>query len=206
MSNLVTELRNNQRLRWGTWLILGIIWFYGVLVLRDEARASIEQHDSTLKQYTRLKALSTQRQWLDRAESAKLTKVQMEGRLWQAGTSGLAQATLQDWLNLTLTQSGVTRPALTVTIVDEKSGDVSGENAKAGSADPLTTDLWKIRARVEFDFSPPSFYKLMAQLGAYEKRTVVESLTIHKEPVPRADMVLVAYFQSAKGRPVAASK
>lgn len=206
MNKLFLELENNRRLRLGAWLIVGIIGFYGVLLLRDEARASMEQHDSTLKRYSRLKALIDQKQWLDRVESAKLMKVQMEGRLWQAGTPGLAQATFQDWLNQTLTLSGVSRSALTVTMPDEQTGESASADAKVGVTDSKPTGLWKIKARVELDFSPQSFYKLMAQLGSNEKMTVVESLTIHKEPSPRAEMVLIAYFQSSKGPAVAGSK
>ncbi len=200
MNKLFSELQSNQRLRWGCWLILGILWFYGTLLLRDGAQAYVDQYGGTLKQYSRLTALAGQKQWLERGEAAKLLKVQMEGRLWQAGTPGLAQATFQDWMSQTLTQAGTTRPALTVTIFDEKSADVPGQNAKEGAGEPVLADLWKITARAEFDFSPPSFYKLMVQLGSNERRVVIESLTIRKEPAPRADIVMVAYFQKGKGQ------
>lgn len=59
----------------------------------------------------------------------------------------------------------------------------------------LAPGLWKVSARVAFDFHPQSFYPLLGRIAGSEKAIVVESLTIRSASNPRAEARLVAYFQ-----------
>ena len=45
------------------------------------------------------------------------------------------------------------------------------------------------------DSNPPAVMAFLAQLENHEKQTVVKALTLRKDPSPRAEMEVVAYFQ-----------
>lgn len=194
----LAQIRNNPRLRWGIWLIFGILWLYAILVLRDQLGEKTEQYAGTLKKLARIQAEASQKDWLERVGPAKILRVQVESRLWQAGTSGLAQAAFQDWLNQMFLQAAVSRPTITLSALDEKVPEKADEAEKAGATAAVPDDLWKVKAKLEFDFNPPAFLSLMTLIGGYEKKTVFESLVIRKEPFPRVEAVVVAYFQKQK--------
>jgi len=182
LDNFIAQIRNNPRLRWGLWLIFGIFWLYAVLLLRDQFRDKSEQYANAVKKVERLQAEVRQKEWLERVEEARALKVQMESRLWQAGTSGLAQASFQDWLNQMFLQAAIGRSSMTLSAVEDKGSDMTD----AGKKETVTPeDLWKIKAKLEFDFNPAAFLSLMTQMVSHEKKTVFESLVIRKEPVPR---------------------
>jgi hypothetical protein len=76
----------------------------------------------------------------------------------------------------------------------EEKGDAGTNDNTANPASP-NLQLWKVRAKLEFDFTPPGLMNLLKQITVNPQQVVVESLNIRKEPVPRVDMVLVANFQ-----------
>ena len=119
--------------------------------------------------------------------------MELEGRLWQNSTQGLAQAAFQDWLNQAAIRATLGRPAVTMLAVEEK-GDAGNNDNTANPASP-NLQLWKVRAKLEFDFTPPGLMNLLRQITVNPQQVVVESLNIRKEPVPRVDMLLVANFQ-----------
>lgn len=188
-SRFVAELRSSPRLRLGLAAILGILWLYAILLLRDAVDAKMVQHQTLVRQIARAKTEAAQTQWRERAEAAKMAQVELESRLWQNGTLGLAQAAFQDWLNQQLVRAAIGRPAVTLAAMDEEGGK---------QAEGIPDDLWKVKAKLEFDFAPQSFNSLMAQLGGNDKRVVVETLNIRTEPIPRVEAVVAAYFQKAR--------
>ena len=195
LDNFIAQIRNNPRLRWGLWLIFGIFWLYAVLLLRDQFRDKSEQYANAVKKVERLQAEVRQKEWLERVEEARALKVQMESRLWQADSSGLAQASFQDWLNQMFLQAAIGRPSMTLSAVEDKGSGMTDAEKKETV---IPEDLWKIKAKLEFDFNPATFLSLMTQMVSHEKKTVFESLVIRKEPVPRVEAVVVAYFQKQK--------
>lgn len=180
------HLRDNPRLRWGAWIIIAILWFYGVLELRDVAAAKRESLQATSKQLARMQALGAERDWPSRRAAAQALRRELEGRLWQAGTVGLAQAAFQDWLTQTAQKSGLARPVIAVAAQEETAGG--------------RVQLWKATAQMRFDFEPTSFYRFTAQLASEQRGAFVESLAIRGTPA-RAEVVVVAFFQ----RPVQGS-
>lgn len=185
-------------MRWGLWLIFGILWLYAVLLLRDLVSEQTEQYANIAKKVARLQAEVQQQAWQDRVEPAKILRVQMESRLWQASTAGLAQAAFQDWLNQIFLQAAVSRPTITLSALDEKTPEKTDEVEKTGTTAAVPVDLWKVKAKLEFDFNPPAFLSLMTLIGGHDKKTVIESLIIRKEPFPRVEAVVAAYFQKQK--------
>lgn len=197
---LRAEFTGNPRLRWGAWGIIGILWFYGVLELRDASQRQAEAYRAASGKLARAQAVATQAEWPARLREANSVRLDLESRLWKAGTLGLAQATFNDWLTQLAQQSNLARSQLAVSAQGDEA--VSGrESVGADKAVAAMPGLWKVSARLSFDFAPPGFNRLMAQLANRDKAVVIESLVIRGAPNPRAEMLLVAYFQ----RPAAAA-
>lgn len=197
---LRAELKANPRLRLGLWAILGIFWLYLLLLLRDELHHAAGEHLALAKKVARAQALASQTEWEQRIEPAWALQVELEGRLWQAGTLGLAQAAVQDWLNQAVQQDGLARPISSVAAQEEAASDKSFTEDQEQS---MAADLWKVSAKLSFDFTPRKFYALMGRLYGADKQIVVESLSIRGAPVPRAEMVLSAHFQKPLASPPA---
>lgn len=191
LSPLLAEIKANPRLRLGLCAILGIAWLYGSLLLRDESQRAASEYQAFAKKVARTTAQAGQNEWLERAETAQAAQLQLESRLWRESTLGLAQASFQDWLNLAVQQAGVARPVLTVAAQEESTTDKKPSVAKTSG----NNGLWKISAKLSFDFTPKSLYALMKLLSDHEKQIVVETLMIPGTPTPRAEIMLIAYFQ-----------
>ncbi|MGE5093851.1 MAG: hypothetical protein ACM3SO_01850 [Betaproteobacteria bacterium] len=193
IAKLRADLAANHRLRWGVWAIVAILWIYGILVLRDAARAERTALEQASRRIASLEQVAAERDWPARLRSAEDVRQKLEGRLWHAGTLGLAQAAFQDWLNQAVQQAGVRKPVVTVTAQDESAARpaAGATPADAGGA----ADLWKTSARIAFDFEPTTLYRFLQRLASNDKAVVVESLTIRGTPGGRVEMVLVAYFQ-----------
>jgi len=193
IDNLLNELRENPRLRWGVALIIGIFWLYGILLLRETLQEQEQQHRATVLSISRLRAQLAQPEWAARVAPARDMAMQLEGRLWQAPTSGLAQAAFQDWLNAAMIKAGVTHPQITVTVIDEAVANVPNQNQDLGTTTPV--DLWKIRAKLGFDFSSATLLDFMSRIENHEKQIIVDTLNARKEPAPRVEVELYGYFQ-----------
>ena len=209
LGNFFNQLRDNPRLRWGVLLIIGIFWLYGVLVLRDDLQEKTLQQRSVVQSISRLRAQLAQTEWAARLTPARVLAVQLEGKLWQAPTSGLAQAAFQDWLNATLLKAGVASPQVSVTVVDDaltgpntssasaasSTSAGSGPNSDPGAVANTPTDLWKIKAKLSFELGATVASDILARIESNEKQVVVSALNVRKEPSPRVEMELFAFFQ-----------
>jgi hypothetical protein len=164
-------------------LILAVLWLNGALSLRDEVATEARRHGQLAGQIARIRQYATQTEWPDRAKQVRATQLELEGRLWRAGTLGLAQAAFQDWLAQGVRETGLERPELT--LLQE-----GGLMAVDGDVNP-----WKIKAKLAFDFSPVTFMAWLARVAGHERRIIVEQLVVRQEPVPRVEMVLVAPFR-----------
>ncbi|MBC7719760.1 MAG: hypothetical protein H7Z77_08220 [Chitinophagaceae bacterium] len=210
--NFLSQLRANPRLRWGIALIVGIFWLYGVLVLREQVQEQTQQYRSASLALARLQAQRAQADWPARLAPAKVMAVQLESKLWQAPTAGLAQAAFQDWINLNIVKAGVANPQISVTLVEDAvSSSASGStsnNAASSNPDnaiaPTPSDLWKIKAKINIDLGLMSVSDLINKIESDDKQIVVSTFSTRKEPLPRAELELLAYFQ--KPGTTAASK
>lgn len=201
MASLLVEVRTNPKLRAGLWAIVGILWFYGVLVLHEEVERRRQAYQETVKELRRVEAMAGQAEWPERREAARALVLQMEGRLWSEGTLGLAQASLLDWLNRAAQRHQLLH--LTVNVGAQEDTEAAGRSDAAPRAGS-TLSLWKVTAKMSFDFDPKTLYPFLAGLQSNDKALLVESLTIRAAPAPRVDMAVVAYHQ--RPQPVASSQ
>lgn len=204
LNEVLNNLRCNPRLRLWLALIVAVIGFYGILVLRDALQEAEQQQRSVALGITRLRAQLAQTEWLQRLPAAKIVAVQLEGRLWQAPTAGLAQAALQDWLNTALMQAKATKTQVTVTVIDEiaRTGVDGNTPASLSTASATTdgtpatpSDLWKIKAKVGFDFTAPSLLEFLNRIENHDKQIVLISLNVRKDPPSHVELELLTYFQ-----------
>lgn len=193
IDSFLNELRNNPRLRWGVALIIGIIWLYGILLLREALQEQEQQHRATAQTISRLRAQLAQPEWIARVAPARELAMQLEGRLWQAPTPGLAQAAFQDWLNAAVIKAGATHSQITVIVLDEAGANVSNQNQNPDATTP--SDLWKIKAKLSFDFTSATLLDFMGRIENHERQVIVGALNVRKEPAPRVEMELIGYFQ-----------
>lgn len=193
LDNFFSQLRDNSRLRWGVILIMGIFWLYAILLLRETLQEENQRHHAAGQAIARLSTQLAQPEWTSRVTPAKVMAVQLEGMLWQAPTSGLAQAAFQDWLNTALTQVGAARPQITVTVLDEI---VAGapEQSQAGAA-ATPADLWKIKAKLSIEFNAATVMGFLKLIENNPKQIVVGMFKVSKEPFPHVEMELYAHFQ-----------
>jgi hypothetical protein len=153
--------------------------------LRDHLEEAAKRHAQLAAQINRLRQYATQTDWPERAKQAQMAQVELEGRLWRSGTPGLAQAAFQDWLAQNMSKAALAHHE--ETLVQE--GDIH----KTDSAD----EIWKIKAKLSFDFSPQSFTAWMAGLVSAERQVAIEKLIVRTEPKPHVEAILVAPFQKA---------
>lgn len=189
--NLIKQFRENRRLRIGVWLILGILWLYGVLELQDYAVERQKAAEAAARRLARAEAQAREREWPERAEKTRRARVQYEAKLWSGDSPGVALATVQDWLVNSMASQGLARPQITVTLADD-----GGDAGKAGQKQE-SDDIGTIRAKIAFDFAPQNYYRLLSLLEKNERRVIVDSCFVRREPMPRVEMTLNAYFRRA---------
>ena len=185
LTRLSAEFKANPRLRGGMWLCIAILWVYGILHLQDAAVAKGREFEALAKRIARIQAVADQKSWQSRVDEAQSIEKALIGRLWREQTQGLAQAAFQDWILQMLQQMAIPKPQLTVVVQDGPKPP--GESGSSG-------EVWKVSARVAFDFNPKTFTQLIDKLAGHEKLVVLETLNIRSAPSPRAEMTLVAYF------------
>jgi len=193
LDSFLKQLRDNPRLRWGVALIVGIFWLYAILLLRESLEEQTQQQRAAAQAISRLRAQLAQSEWTARVIPAKIMAVQLEGRLWQAPTSGLAQAAFQDWLNAAMLKAGASRPQITVTVIDEVAANAPNQKQDSGTTTPA--DLWKIKAKLGFDFSAATLMDFLNLIENHEKQIIVGTLKVRREPMPYVEMELYGYFQ-----------
>ncbi len=199
--NFLSQLRGNPRLRWGIALIVGIFWLYGILLLRDSLQEQTQQHRAAAQSLSRLRAQLAQPQWTTRVTPAKVMAVQLEGKLWQAATPGLAQAAFQDWLNASMVKAEIGKSQISVTVLEEAVPNAPTQNLDAStSPTPKPTsstpaDLWKLKAKISLGFSAPSLMAFLNLIENHDKQIIVAALNVRKEPAPQVEMELYGYFQ-----------
>lgn len=193
-NTIIAELKANPRLRWGLWAILGILWLYGVLELRDETQRKGETYLALNKKVAKLKTTAMQTEWHARQTEARALQLNLETRLWRENTIGLAQATFHDWLSQQTQQANLGKAQLVVAAKDDEGSTATDKTGTDGGGTRAESNLWKVSAKLTFDFNPQSFYPWLTRITMNEKKIAVESLTIRSTPSPKADVLLVAYY------------
>ncbi len=181
----LTELRTNSRLRLGAWLIAAIAAAYGILTVSDANRALSAKVKESSALLARLTAIAQQQEWPQRALAARELRQNLDNRLWQAGSKGLAQADFQTWVAEQSTQAGLQNTRLTV----ENTADV----------EPVETRLWRVTARLDGDFHQPAFDRWLLAIAQSPRFIEMERLEIQRiaSGNKRFSLTVTAYFAAS---------
>ena len=177
----VAELAGNARLRFGVWLIAGIVLFWCVLVQADRVAAVHGDYTVEAAQLAKSRSLAERQDWHDRLAAERETYRRLETALWNAKTEGLAQAKLQGALNEAVEgldlrnlriRSGVSQPV----------PDVSG--------------VWRVQTRLDAAYRSGVELKVLHALAIHPKKMIVDRLDLRRRSRKDSFMTLMlsAYF------------
>lgn len=170
IAKLLGEWHTNARLRWAVYLLLGIVWLYAILVLRDAVSTEYGKWDTMEASIARARSTAAEADWPTRAQEIKVALNDLEALLWRDGSIGLSQAAFEERVAQSLAASGVVVRSLRTT--------VGAETAAA----PAQASLVQLRSRVQVDFRPATMYNWLALVARvrYEKAPsmFVETLNI----------------------------
>lgn len=192
LTDLAAQIQANNRLRFGLWLILAIVWSYGLLEL-EQYNTNLEKTVHSLGQrVARAEVQIKERDWPERQEQARKRLYDYEALLWFGQTQNLVLAAVQNRLVDVMAMAGSTQPQITAEIVDLKSETATngGDNTRKFPAD---TGL--IRAKISFNFAPGPYYRFLASLYQTPKNFVIESAYIRGMPTPRVELTILAHYK-----------
>ncbi len=185
LSTFRHEWRHNTRFRLGGWTVLLIIMTYAILMIHDYDKSLRTLSCDIAKRLRRLQMISLEKEWVQRVETAKAVNVQMESRLWQADSRGLAQAAVQLWLDKVLKDSQMADVRLRV----EPVIDIQ-ENKH----------VWQVPATIEGPFDKKKLHNLLKLIETNSFLVSVEQLDIVKQTDTRSgsfSMIVKAFFRAS---------
>ena len=169
-SQFLSEWNTNPRLRWAVYLLLGIVWLYAILVLRDAVSSEYSKWDAMEAKNARARSTAAEADWPTRAQEIKAALTDLEALLWRDGSIGLSQAAFEERVSQSLAAAGVVVRSLRTT---------AGTESAASQAQ---ASLVQLRSRVQVDFRPAAMYSWLGSISRtkYEKAPsmFVETLNI----------------------------
>jgi hypothetical protein len=181
-NELLLELKKNTRLRIGLWLIAAIIAFYTLLLIHDYSVNLQTQYQSKVSHLARLQDVTSQAEWIQRAEHAKSVKIMLEDKLWTSVSKGLAQADFQAWLGDKILEVKIQEPKMVV----EEAKNAHGQ-----------TDIWQVVAKLEGIFEAQALESLFLSFAQHPKWIVVDSFEVRQSNrKPRFTLMMSVYFQA----------
>ncbi len=177
----VEELQHNRRLRLGLWAILGIVLLYLVLLTGDALEAARAERTEAVARLAEVEDLAAERDsWSERVTQARALRSELDRRLWRSDTPGLAQASLQSWLENTARKAGIDNPRISMREVQAVDG-----------ADPL----WIVAATLSAGFQPSALGRFLYDLESAVPEVQVEAMTIRSGRRRALEMTVRAVFQ-----------
>jgi hypothetical protein len=181
------ETRKNPRIHFGILAVLALVLLGLLFAIDDAAHESQGEIDSAAQQLPVLRRLVGQTEWKARLDSVRRLRVQLESRLWEAETDGLAQANFQDLIAKDAKDAEIPRVDIHVEIVN------------AGA----TQGFRQMSATISGPFTAPGLQKFLADLDGDPHVLVVDRLRIDTASVPRFEMLLSTYLNPVAAKPAA---
>lgn len=173
-----SEFSENRRARFGAWLILGIVFVYGLLVQSDRVRTAYDAYGAEAARLVRAETLLGEEDWTQLLFAEREAGRALEGAFWEAETEGVAQARLQAVLTDMIKGLDLRRPAI-------RSG--------VSQAVPEVPGVWQVQMRLTCRYRPGAELQMLYRLATYPKKLVVERLDVRRQP-PRTTLIVSAYF------------
>ncbi len=190
MAPLVAQVRANRRLAIALALIPVIVWGYLIIVGQEWVDGALGRVTRAREESLRLEKIATDAAWARRARDADARRIELEGRMWRIETEGLARAEFQEWLLATSRKAGIGRPQVRLEATPESDAQ-------------RQTGYRALNASLSGDFAPDTLQAFLAAVANEKRLVVISSMRIQRQPLPRIDMVLIAYGLPAAAMPAA---
>ena len=178
---LAAELAGNARLRWGVWLILGIVLLYCVLVQSDRVAAVHDEYAAEADRLAKAEILLQRQDWPELLEAERKTHRTLKAVFWEAKTDGLAQAKLQGALTGAVEGLALRKPRI-----------------RSGVSQPVPDlpGIWRVQTRLDASYRPGVELQVLHALATHPKKLIVDRLELRQRS--RQDsyltLILSAYF------------
>jgi len=186
------EMVSNERLVLTLFLAAALVWFsalYGLWSATTHARAQLDTAKTSL---ARLQAEVTGDAWPKRVEDSHALKIQLNNRLWQAQTAGLAEASFDTWLRNHFGKNGAQPQQIQIT----RSPAVDRD----GLANPALSDVQRMTAKVLAPFDPAAIGRVLADIVEADKIIVVDRMILRAGTNNRLEMDVSTFIRTAEAR------
>jgi hypothetical protein len=176
-------LRDNLASRRSRFLVAVLIFLVvasGLAVLASTDASVLQSLKLQQMQLAKLQQLGGSDAWQRSRTETDLARVRAEGRLWEAETSGLAQANFQTWITDSATLAGIGPIDVRISI-----------NASANN--PLK--LRQLSAQIHGRFDAVALFKFARAIAAQDHLLVVDRLEVQTVPAPYFEMLLETYLR-----------
>ena len=173
-----SELTDNTRARLGTWLILGLVLGYGLLLQSDRVHDASDEYTTAAARLARAQSLVGGEDWAQPLAREHETSLALQGAFWEAETEGVAQARVQAALTDMVKGLDLRRPAV-------RSG--------VSQAVPEVPGVWQVQMRLGCQYRPGSELQILYRLATHPKKLVIERLDVRRETA-RMTVIVSAYF------------
>jgi len=178
LRSIMAELKENTRLRVGVWLITFIAFGQLLLVQSDRNALAYDDYLGELQRLRKAEALGNEERWPELLDAEETRRAALTSSLWEAETTGLAQASLQ------------------ATLGDRVAGlDVRNVRIRSGVSEPVPDlpGVWQIQAQLEASYQRGAELQFLYALAISPKKLFVDRLDL--SPQNARMLVLVsAYF------------
>lgn len=182
LEQLRNEWRSNQRLRYGTMVIVVILGVQGMFMLSDAVDRRIAAYADDVEMQARLEGMRTEAHWPARAEKTRGMLDAVIGRIPEVSGKGMAQAESQAWLTRLAADQGIVEPRVKV----EDTVDVDAY-----------PDMWQVISRLEGtlpDHGQAAFMRALADALPWVQ---VERIEIAEGAAPRVVVTFRSYYRKA---------
>ena len=190
---VAAELAGNARLRFGAWLIAGIVLFWCILAQSDRVAALHGEYAAEAQHLAKARRLAGRQDWQERLEAERETHRRLGTALWEAETEGLAQAKLQGALNEAL--KGLALDNLRI-----RSG--------VSETVPGVPGVWRVQTRLDAAYRTGVELRLLHALATHPKKMIVDRLDLRRRSRRDSYMTLMlsAYFTGVEAQPAQAGE
>lgn len=180
LSKLSSELKTDARLRSGAWFITFIVALQPIWLIQDYRTTKEAELEDLLKQEAKILRTTSEDFWQERATLSNKDLSDLEKKIPQTSSLGVAKATLQNLLSNNLEQ-------------------IQAQNIRLDVQDPakLTkpANIYRVSARIEFDFNEADLQELLAIFEKNDQAIAVEKLEINPARSKKAQLIIAVYFK-----------
>lgn len=179
----------SARLRFGAGLVVGILALYSMLEGADYVTLRHEQLKVLDGEFSRLRSLSKERDWPERAGDAAKLNAALASMAWSEADIGLTEAAFQDWLRTVPAKLGLTTRSLTLARLEESKPTFDGPKTPLGAAGPAglapPPGFTVLRARISFELQRAPLIAFLAECARSERSVVVERMVLRMQSQPQ---------------------